>query len=111
MPCLLANTCARARSRAATAATVTCGTARAGRDGLLEGTLALGALDVDVNPLVIARQLGKLIDHRLRHLERRAEGTECLADLAAQPVDIVEANLFHERLLWRLYTRCNPHPT
>ena len=39
------------------------------RDRALEGALALGALDVDVDPLMIAREIGELVDHLLRDLE------------------------------------------
>src|SRR3954468_21463014 len=38
------------------------------RDGGAEGTLLLGPLDVDVDPLVVAREVGEGIDHLLRDL-------------------------------------------
>ena len=63
---------------------------------LLERALALGALDVDVDPLVVAGQLGELVDHVLRHLDLGApQAPNVVADLGAQRVDVVEANVLH----------------
>src|SRR5262249_833891 len=63
--------------------------------------LALGALDVDVDPLVVARQLGEAVDHALRHLEWIAPLAEGVADLGLEPRDVVEGNFFHGDLLSR----------
>src|SRR4030095_6356421 len=68
---------------------------KAVRDRGLERTLALRALDVDVNPLVVAGELGELVDHLLRHRDLGSPWTELVADVLAQTFDVVEANLLH----------------
>ena len=51
-----------------------------------ERALALGALDVDVDPLVVARDLGELVDVLLGHLDPIARADR-LADQLAELVD------------------------
>src|SRR5207248_2899592 len=50
------------------------------RDGRPEGTLALRALDVDVDPLVVAAELSELVDHLLRHLAPLARADELVLE-------------------------------
>ena len=69
------------------------------RDGSLERALALRTLDVDVDPLVIARQLGEAVDHVLRDLDRVAPAAEGVADLGLEFRDVVEADVLHGILL------------
>src|SRR5207247_4208257 len=66
------------------------------RDRAAERALPLGALDVDVDPLVVPGHLGEAVDHVLRHLDRLAPGAEGVADLALEPLDVVEADIFHD---------------
>src|SRR5574341_2565639 len=65
------------------------------RDGLLERALALAALDVHVNPLMVARQLGELVDHLLGDLGLGSEWTERVTHLRAQLLDVIEADVLH----------------
>ena len=46
------------------------------RDGALEGALAAAALDVDVQPGVVAGEFGELVDHLLRHRAALAPGAK-----------------------------------
>ena len=60
-----------------------------------EGTLAARPLDIDVDPVVVSREFGERVDHRLLHFKGVAPGAELLADLAAEGVDVVEADRPH----------------
>ena len=65
-------------------------------DGGPERALALGPLDVDVDPLVVARDLGELVDVRLGHLDPVA-GADRLADQLAELVDPGDRQRRHRR--------------
>jgi hypothetical protein len=65
------------------------------RDGRLERALALGALHVDVDPLMVAGQVGELLDHVLRDLDGLAPAAELVADLRLETIDVVEADVLH----------------
>src|SRR5262249_5362696 len=61
--------------------------------------LPLGPLHIDVDPLVIAGQLGETVDHVLGHGDGLAPFPEGVADLRLQPLDVVEANIVHVEVL------------
>src|SRR5882724_9555602 len=65
------------------------------RDRAAERALPLGALHVEVDPLVVPGELGKAVDHVLGDLDRLAPRAEGDADLALEPLDVVEADIFH----------------
>src|SRR3989442_8792833 len=69
------------------------------RDRAAERALPLGALHVDVDPLVVAGELGKAVDHVLGDLDRLAPRAEGDADLTLEPLDVVEAELVHGGVL------------
>src|SRR6185503_20312660 len=68
-------------------------------DRRLERALALRPLDVDVDPLVVAREIRELVDHVLRHFDGLAPPAELVADLRLEACDVVEANVFHGSIL------------
>src|SRR5581483_519339 len=65
--------------------------------GASERALALAAFDVDVNPLVVAGDVGELVDLLLGDLDRLAPRPVGLADFRAQFFDVIEAYGFHRR--------------
>src|SRR5437762_12084234 len=69
------------------------------RDRAAERALPLGALHVEVDPLVVPGELGKAVDHVLGDLDRLAPRAEADADLALEPLDVVEADIFHGGVL------------
>src|SRR5437762_11731774 len=69
------------------------------RDRAAERALPLGALHVEVDPLVVPGELGKAVDHVLGDLDRLAPRAEGDADLALEPLDVVEADVFHGGVL------------
>jgi hypothetical protein len=64
-------------------------------DRAAERALAPCALDVDVDPLVVARERGEAVDHVLRHEDGIAPGTELAGDLGGEGADVVVADDFH----------------
>ena len=64
-------------------------------DRSTEGAFLLASLDVDVNPLVIARDLGEPIHHVLIHFDGLAPVAIFVADVLLQRFDVVESNFFH----------------
>src|SRR5687767_5649441 len=62
------------------------------RDGTAERALAPRPLDVDVDPLVVARELREAVDHVLRHLDRLAPRPELAGDLCLQGGDVIVAD-------------------
>src|SRR5438128_1725554 len=69
------------------------------RDRAAERALPLGTLHVDVDPLVVPGELGEAVDHVLRDLDRLAPRAEGVANLALEPLDVVETDLFHDGVL------------
>src|SRR5689334_8387268 len=66
------------------------------RDRSAERALALRALDVDVDPLVIAGQVGETVDHVLGDFDRVAPVAEGVGDLRLQLRDVVETDFLHD---------------
>ena len=66
-------------------------------DRATEGTLLLAALDVDMNPLVVARQVGELVDHFLRDDQFVAPLPVLFGGLGVDGVDVVESDGSHGR--------------
>ena len=62
----------------------------------LKGLSFFAALDVDVDPLMVAGEVGELVDHVLRDLDLVAPRAERVAYLGAQRVDVVESDILHE---------------
>src|SRR6266446_9337958 len=72
---------------------------KAVRDGSAERALTLRALDIDMDPLMIAGNIGELVDLVLCHLDRLAPAAVFGADLRFQLFDVVKTNGFHFGLL------------
>ena len=66
-------------------------------DRATEGAFLLAALDVDVNPLVVAGQVGELFDHLLCDDEFVAPLPVLLGGLSVDGVDVVESDGSHGR--------------
>ena len=64
-------------------------------DRTAEGALARGPLDVDVNPLAVAGQLGEGVDHLLGHLNPRTEVPECVGRERLEGVEVIEPGRLH----------------
>src|SRR5690242_9729083 len=61
---------------------------KAVRDRSAKGALASGSLDIDMNPLMVAGDIGELVDLVLRHLDRLAPATVLRANLRFQLFDV-----------------------
>ena len=66
-------------------------------DRATEGAFLLAALDVDVNPLVVAGQVGELVDHLLCDDKFVAPLPVLLGGLSVDGVDVVESDGSHGR--------------
>src|SRR5208283_2111231 len=76
-------------------------------DRTAERTFFLAALDVDMNPLTVAGDLGELIDFLLRYLNRLAPRTEFLADFRGERRNVVKLDRLHIfSSVFRLATAC-----
>ena len=60
-------------------------------DGSAERTLALAAFDVDVDPLVVAGQVGEGVDHFLGDLDLVAPIPVLVGGLSVDGVDVVKS--------------------
>src|SRR5690349_16075042 len=64
-------------------------------DRAAKWALALAPLYIDMNPLMVAGDIGESIDFFLVHFDRLAPGAKLSADFRLQPLNIVEPNRFH----------------
>src|SRR5271156_4636563 len=76
-------------------------------DRPLERALALRSLDINVNPLMVAGDIGKLVDLLLSNLDFLAPAAVLRADFRSQFLNVVKFDAFHFGLL---VTRINASP-